>query len=183
MADKSSGEEDELRRWFRLNGLEAPNPSGHFDAHRWRARTPVPLPARSQFIAAVVAFLVVLGAGAVWLHGRGTGGDVAPSGGTPAAGQCGIPAVKAAEEQYPPLANLPDGGEILYSTTLHPCFWKVTFTSAPPSTLLSALLLRGVRVSWSSGIPSPKRPTPVLPMSPVAPGDNINPVTPTEGPS
>jgi hypothetical protein len=71
MADKSSGEEDELRRWFRLNGLEAPNPSGHFDAHRWRARTPVPLPARSQFIAAVVAFIVVLGAGAVWLHGGG----------------------------------------------------------------------------------------------------------------
>jgi hypothetical protein len=182
VVDTTRREEEELRQWFRRHGLEAPNPVGRLDRGRWGTQAPVAGPARDRFVAAAVAFFLVLGGGAVWLYGRHTGPKPLSGEGSRAPGPCGV-VVKTAEQQYSPLANLPDGGEILYSSAGHPCYWEVTFTSTPPSALLSGLLLHGFHVSWTYGDPSPKRLTPILPMSPVAPGGNINPSASSAGPS
>jgi len=183
VADNARWEEEDLRQWFQLHGLEPSSPVGRFDRHRWHTRAPSLSPKRGRFIVAAAALFAVLTGGAAWLHGLGTNSVQMSAGRSRAAALCGVTPVKAAEAQYPPLANLPDGGRILYSTDMKPCFWEVAFTSKPPSRLLNALLLRGVHVSWSPGSPLPNRPTPVMPMGPILPGGNINPISPPAGPS
>lgn len=183
MADNARGDEEDLRQWFQHHGLEPSSPSGRFDRRRWCTRAPSLRPLRIRFVVAAAAFCVVLTGGAVWLHGLRTVGAPTSAGRSRAATLCGVAAVKAAEAQYPPLANLPDGGQILYSTDMKPCFWEVSFTSKPPPRLLGALLVRGVRVSWTRGAPLPDRPTPIMPMSPILPGGNGNPISPSAGPS
>ncbi len=182
MAGTTSGEENELRHWFRQHGLEPPSPGGRFDRQRWRTGKRAETRTGGWFVAVVAAFLVVLVSGAVWLHGRHAAAGHLSGEGLQAAGQCGV-SIRAAEHLYPPLVNLPDGGQILYSNAGHACYWEVTFRSTPPSRLLGALRSHGFHVSWTYGDPSPKRPTPVLPMSQVAPGGNINPATSSSRPS
>jgi len=84
---------------------------------------------------------------------------------------------QAAVSQYPVLADLPDGGTLLYQ--YNHCQWEVSFTSRPPHHILAILLGLHVPTAWSTAQPSPPRPTPekTLPQTPLGPGQFAAPAT------